>query len=380
MAEELARVERLDLPAGRRVVVISDVHGNVAFFNGLLEQVGFSTGDTLILLGDLLEKGVDSLTLLRHVMDLSRRYDIRMVCGNCDNLAYQFVGQPPLLPESFYIRYLGKWGKKSILHQMAAEVGLPLRGPADYPALQAAIPRHFPGELAFLRSLPTMLVSDRYLFVHGGVPREDRLEALPAWPCMKDDDFVGQYRSFSRWVVVGHWPVTLYRPHHQSARPLVLPHRHIVSIDGGCNLKCDGQLNALLFRWEEDPASYESYDGFPLAVAADGQAGDDDCINIRWSQNPVEVLEYGPEFCRCRHLASGRILDILTDYLYEEGGVTRAEDCTDHKIALSPGDVVSVVRRTSQGALVKRDGLSGWYTGRLLPAPADAKPYFSPLL
>lgn len=144
--EERARVERLDLPAGRRVIVISDIHGNIDFFQALLTQVGFCEEDTLIILGDLLEKGEGSLTLLRHVMDMTQRYDVRMVCGNCDNLAYNFVDCPAQIPESFYVRYLGKWGKKSILHQMAEEVGLPLRGPEDYPALQAAIPRHFPRE------------------------------------------------------------------------------------------------------------------------------------------------------------------------------------------------------------------------------------------
>ena len=106
--EERARVERLDLPAGRRVIVISDIHGNIDFFQALLTQVGFCEEDTLIILGDLLEKGEGSLTLLRHVMDMTQRYDVRMVCGNCDNLAYNFVDCPAQIPESFYVRYLRK--------------------------------------------------------------------------------------------------------------------------------------------------------------------------------------------------------------------------------------------------------------------------------
>ncbi len=63
---------------------------------------------------------------------------------------------------------------------------------------------------------------------------------------MKNDDFLGQGHSFDKWVIVGHWPVTLYHPDIQSAAPILLPGRRIASIDGGCVLKLDGQLNALI--------------------------------------------------------------------------------------------------------------------------------------
>ena len=76
---------------------------------------------------------------------------------------------------------------------------------------------------------------------------------------MKNDDFLSQGYGFRRWVIVGHWPVTLYRPDIPSAKPLLLPDRHIASIDGGCNLKADGQLNALILP--KEPRR-----GLPLAV------------------------------------------------------------------------------------------------------------------
>lgn len=40
---------------------------------------------------------------------------------------------------------------------------------------------------------------------------------------MKNDDFLGQGHSFDKWVIVGHWPVTLYHPDIQSAAPILLP-------------------------------------------------------------------------------------------------------------------------------------------------------------
>ena len=54
---------------GRRIIAVSDVHGNLDFFRGLMDQVGLTPSDILVLVGDLLEKGPDSLALLRYVME-----------------------------------------------------------------------------------------------------------------------------------------------------------------------------------------------------------------------------------------------------------------------------------------------------------------------
>lgn len=51
-----AVVRPLSLPADRRVLVISDIHGNLPFLKGLLKKVQFSTDDILLVLGDILEK------------------------------------------------------------------------------------------------------------------------------------------------------------------------------------------------------------------------------------------------------------------------------------------------------------------------------------
>ena len=120
---ELAKVEKVALPAGRRTLVISDIHGNLDFFKALLRQVRFSREDTLILLGDVLEKGVDSLATLRYVMELKKDHMVHMLCGNCDNLAYNFVDQVPDIPPSFYESYVFGWGEKCVLWQMAEEAG-----------------------------------------------------------------------------------------------------------------------------------------------------------------------------------------------------------------------------------------------------------------
>ncbi|HIY07297.1 MAG TPA: metallophosphoesterase [Candidatus Evtepia faecigallinarum] len=354
----------LVLPQDRRVLVISDIHGNLPFLKGLLHKVGFCGDDILIILGDILEKSTGGLETLRYLMDLRKRYTIYFVQGNCDDVTLGFLNGA--WPDEIAAKYGGFWGEKCAWVSMAHQTGIDVSDPKDFGAARKAIEGAFPEELAFLRAMPTILLHQDYLFVHGGVPREDRLEELVARQCMKNDNFLSQGRTFRRWVVVGHWPVTLYRPDIPSAKPLILPQRHIASIDGGCSLKADGQLNALILPREPGgDFTYVAYDGFPVMTALADQSPSPNPLNIRWGHSAVEVLELGEEFSRCLHLESGREMDILTDYLRQGDQGTYCLDSTDYQLPVRAGERLAIVRRTSRGALAKKDGATGWYRGPL---------------
>jgi protein phosphatase len=317
-------------------------------------------------LGDILERSEGSLDTLRYVMELSQTHTVHTLMGNCDNIIPAFVDGRSDIPLYFYERFFQIWGEKCTLVKMAHQAGVSVDRQAGYPAAREAIREKFAPELAFLRDLPHIFANEDYIFAHGGVPREEKLEELDGYACMKDDDFLGQGRSFRRWVVVGHWPVTLYRGDISSDGPILLYDRHIASIDGGCTLKADGQLNALILP--EEPGgdfTWASYDGFPLMTALDDQEASQDPVNIRWGRSRLEVLSEGPEFCRCRHVETGREMDILTDFLRRKDGEVHCEDSTDYRLPVEPGDRLSVIRRTSRGTLAKKDGVTGWYFGRL---------------
>ena len=204
-----AIVRPIDLPPGRRVLVISDIHGNLPLLRGLLDRVGLCKEDILIILGDIGERSPGSLETLQYVMALHRQYTVYTVMGNCDELVLNFADDAEPR-EWFYPRIFERWGERCTLKQMARLAGVSLDSPADYPRARQVLNDRFAAEFDFLRSLPHILVGDHYLFVHGGVPREEDLAGLDAHACMKNDDFMNQGHSFRRWVIVGHWPVTLY--------------------------------------------------------------------------------------------------------------------------------------------------------------------------
>lgn len=362
LLQDTARVIHPEFAPGRRILAVSDIHGNLPFFRGLLQQVRFAPEDILVLDGDMLEKGRESLALLRYIMELSRTHTVYPICGNCDGLVSRFF-ETDELDAGFYASYLPQH-PESILRQLAEEMGY--EGWMDFPGLRAALRERYPEIRAWLAGLPTILETEHLVFVHGGVPSLDHMEKLSRWKCMKNDDFLGQGRSFSKYVVVGHWPVTLYNAQIPSAAPLFERERKIISIDGGCVLKADGQLNALILPSEDsENFSWQAYDGLPVYPALDRQDPSQDSINIRWGRSDLELLRPGEELSWCRHRESGRELYILTSYLRRDGDRLWCEDSTDYRLPVEPGDRLSLVVRTSRGCLMKKNGVTGWYFGRL---------------
>lgn len=212
-----AVVRPLVLDPDRRTMIISDIHGNLPFLKGLLRKVGYTKDDVLIILGDILEKSVHGLETLHYLMELSRTNTVYFVQGNCEDVTLSFLRGS--WPDEVCLRYGSMWGDKCAWVSMAHQVGMEIQDPKHYPAIRAAIEKQFPEELEFLRAMPQILVNDDYLLVHGGVPRETDLEHLNAHNCMKNDNFLNQGYAFRRWVVVGHWPVSLYHRHVPTSRP-----------------------------------------------------------------------------------------------------------------------------------------------------------------
>lgn len=357
-----AIVIRPQLPSGRRIIAVSDIHGNLPFFLGLMDQIKLTPDDILVLVGDMLEKGQDSLPLLRHLMALSKTHTLYPLCGNCDGLVLRFF-ETDALDQRFFSFYLPQH-PESTLRQLAREGGFDQT--EDLSRLRADLRRAYPEVWAWLKDMPTILETEHLVFVHGGVPSLDHMEELERWGCMKNDDFLDQGRSFDKWVIVGHWPVTLYHPDIPSSAPMFLPDRKIISIDGACVLKVDGQLNALILPSEEsEDFTWAAYDGLPTAVALDRQEASKHPVNIRWGRSALELLEEGEETSLCRHLETGRVLPILNSYLRRGPKGLWCEDSTDYALPVTPGDRLTVVAPTKHGTLCKKDGVTGWYYGRL---------------
>lgn len=360
-------IEHRVLPKSRRILVVSDVHGALGYLRGLLETVRFSADDLLIINGDLLEKGPQSLETLRFVMELSRSHAVWTVMGNCDGLERLFLDNVP--PKDFDAKEFianGRPGwEKGLLRQMADEMGYPVSMDMDIDDFRRAVFTHCAAEVDFLLRLPHVIDTPDYTFVHGGLPEGDPAD-WNSFAVMKNDYYAAQGRKFEKWQIVGHTPCVLYREDVICANPIIDRESRIVSIDGGCVLEEDGQLNALIIPGAgSDDFTFTSWDPFPVRRVRTAQRGSERSYYVRWGDNRVRVLSRGAEFSRVRHERTGYELDVLTRLLQGEGETVLCGDATDYVLPLEAGDEVRVVAETGRGWLVKHGGVTGWYFGEL---------------
>lgn len=193
-----AAVQRLEAVPGRRVVAVSDVHGNLPLLRGLLETVSLCGEDLLLLVGDIVEKGPQSLATLRYLLDLRRRVPVAGVIGNCDLGVLQALEEEDAFRSLLALRQ--KHQSPCLLQEMLEEQGLAPGEAEDVRPCLRLLNERYREELAFLRSLPTVLSAPHHLFVHAGLPTADEA-ALPACPvrsCVKRDAFLDQGLAFPK--------------------------------------------------------------------------------------------------------------------------------------------------------------------------------------
>jgi len=357
-----AVVKRLEPEKGQRVIAISDIHGSLKVFEQLLKKIEFSKKDLLILVGDMLEKGPQSLDTLHYIMELTKTHQVYPLLGNCDMVLYS-VTQPE---ENERLKaYL--LGKRSTIHEMYERLGKTIDDTTDIVQLKKELSNHYLKELNWLKSLPHIITAGNYIFAHAGLKSEVMSENTMQ-DVIHNDAFLNCRHQFTNTIVVGHMPVVLYDSKISSCNPIFDRKKNIISIDGGNVIKMDGQLNALIINdVTTDQVSYESMDLLPQAVVLEARnpVPERTSINVRWSDGEVIPLKQKDEFTYCRHCSSGYELWILNEFLTKKDEKTWAEEGTDYVIPVNRGDVVSVVKKTSRGYLIKRDGVVGWYEGQL---------------
>ena len=366
----ITTLQRVSFPDGRRVLMISDIHAHADGLRAILDQAGFSHDDILVIVGDVIEKGPQSLEALRLVMDLCRAYTVYPVMGNVDlwRLEYLEATDPEKWRElaASSIRCKNWWGS-SLLYEMCAELGTELTPETDIVPLIPHIQARFAPEVDFISRMPTILETQRMIFVHGGIPHErlDELKGTNAFPLLKFDDFYNAGLSFEKYVVAGHTPAVLYSRTYPDYRPVIDKQRRIISLDGACGVKYEGQLNLLAIPdWRSDDFTLYTWDHLPVITALDAQASSDPAKAryIPWNDHAVTLLHRGEEMSQV--LYHGAPMEVPTQFIFDHNGVLSCTDTTDYVIETKPGDRLHLALRLSDRCWVKKNSVSGWYFGR----------------
>jgi serine/threonine protein phosphatase 1 len=196
-----------------RVFAIGDIHGCVAEVETLLGGLELARGDTLVFVGDYIDRGPDSRGVIDLMLDLQRRTDVETVFlkGNHEDMCLAYLGRP------------GRWGEAWLAnggrHALVSYGVHPDAPPGD--VLDAMPDAH----LQFLGGLALWHLVPGHLVVHAGVRPERR------WTEQDDEDllwiredFIRKPHSLPQTIVFGHTP-------HRAVL-VDLPYK--IGIDTGC--------------------------------------------------------------------------------------------------------------------------------------------------
>ncbi|WP_201259930.1 metallophosphoesterase [Tissierella sp. P1] len=221
-----AKVEKITLYKNRRIIVISDIHGNLKLFKKLLEKVNYTKDDVLILVGDLIEKGENSLETLRYIIQLSNEQEVYVVTGNCDVLWEDIKYE---VDNDSLLKYM-LFRKNSLLNEMCNALSIEVNEKSDMAFINEQLRLNFVMELDYLEKLPHIIETEDYIFAHAGITTED-LEKNEINKVIKRDAFMNENLFFSKYVVVGHWPTANYGIEKGCCNPIINEEQKIISID-----------------------------------------------------------------------------------------------------------------------------------------------------
>ena len=179
------KIQKLDIDKNKRIIALSDIHGMDSYLEGVLQKVHYTTDDVLVIVGDVIEKGDESLKTVRRILELKEKNPhVYVTLGNVDydrlelfyregeQAGHDFVGTQ-------------QWTKKvwkrgfflDVLEEM--QVDLAELSGENISLIKERIRKEYARELSLFEEAPTILEMDNYIFVHGGIPT-DKLGELKA--------------------------------------------------------------------------------------------------------------------------------------------------------------------------------------------------------
>jgi serine/threonine protein phosphatase 1 len=214
-----------------RTFVVGDIHGRCAQLLNLLDMLPRNPEtDTLVFLGDLIDRGADAPCCVDHVLKMCRDNPERVIClrGNHEQMLTDFLdGEPTiwLTPvvggQRTFEQYTDRapWADHEVDHEEMRLI------------LERAVPFE---HLEFMRNLPFYYEDDHAIYVHAGLdegkhPRDSSPMSL-LW--MRNMDFYKNYRG--KPCVFGHTPTPLLPLRGRLGRHGIYISHSAVGLDTGC--------------------------------------------------------------------------------------------------------------------------------------------------
>ena len=196
------------VPAGTRVYAVGDIHGRLDLFSALVDAIEADdaaacarTGPadtTVVLLGDLIDRGPDSAGVLGLAREWRNHRRVRILCGNHEEMLLQSFDNVEVLRH--FLRHGGRETVLSFGIDEAAYVE------ATFEQVQAMMHAAVPqAALDFVASYEDVVRIGDYAFVHAGVrpgvPLDAQKQADLRWI---RESFLASAATHEAVIVHGH--------------------------------------------------------------------------------------------------------------------------------------------------------------------------------
>lgn len=346
-------INKVELQKDRRILVISDIHGGYDLFKTLLEKVNYTTNDYLFILGDLIEKGPNSLKTLRYIIELYKKGNVYVIMGNNDLTCLD------ILTDS-YVDYYKDYFKRtrSIYHDYANELGIDI-DKIDMLEFNEQIRSKYSEELAFVKNLPMIIETENLLFAHASITDYNNMDKLNPYEVMRYDYFMRKDFSFPKMLIVGHYPSVAFANGKCFLGPVTDKKKNITSIDGGFTAKIGGQINLLIYKNKDDlDYDFISLDDLPKAKVINIVKGKKATRLCIWDREKFKVLIHGKKRSLCLVERKFTLMD--NAFVYPNKGKYYCADYTNEILPLTKGEMIGIVKNFGSKMLIKKDNVLGF--------------------
>ncbi|MEK4230534.1 metallophosphoesterase [Solibacillus sp. FSL H8-0538] len=222
-----------------KVFAIGDIHGNFELLEKLLLKWN-PCEEQLVFVGDYIDRGPQSLDVLRKVKELTETHAAVALLGNHEQMFLQWLKHPELEANSFF----NVGGAATI--QSFSIVDLPKHS-TDTVIAQMMKERHT-DLLSFIENCPFYYSWEGFVFVHAGID-----PYVEDFSLSSEEDFLWIRDEFTKFphmaketIVFGHTP-TIYLNEEASSQIWISPCSKKIGIDGG-SLYENGRLNGVVFE------------------------------------------------------------------------------------------------------------------------------------
>lgn len=210
----------------KRILVISDIHGELKLFDSLLERVKYDADeDQLILVGDYVDRGPDSKGVLNRVSELKRNGAV-VLRGNHDEMMLNVVDGVS--------GALERWERNGALMTLQSY-------DSSIESVILSAGAEFEKHISLIREMDYYYETKDYIFVHAGVSPDTPVQKTDPHTFLWIRELFYEKYSGDKTVIFGHTPTSAIR--QEKNHDIYFGENNIIGIDGAATY--GGQLNCL---------------------------------------------------------------------------------------------------------------------------------------